>query len=55
VLKIGGTPIQSPDQLSEAVTKHKPGETVSVQIVRGGNQKTVEVKLATRPGLSASR
>jgi S1-C subfamily serine protease len=55
VLKIGGTPIQSPDQLSEAVTKHKPGETVSVQIVRGANQKTVEVKLATRPGLSASR
>jgi S1-C subfamily serine protease len=55
VQKIGDTPIQSSDQLSEAVTKHKPGETVPVQIVRGGVQKTVEVKLGTRPGLSASR
>jgi S1-C subfamily serine protease len=53
--KIGDTPIESSEQISAAVTKHKPGETVAIQIVRGGSKKTVEVRLATRPGLSASR
>ena len=55
VQQIGDTAVQSSDQLSEAVTRHKPGETVPIQIVRDGQRKNVEVKLGTRPGLSASR
>jgi len=55
VQKIGDTQIESSDQLSEAVTKHKPGESVPVQIVRGGRERSVDVRLVTRPGLSASQ
>jgi S1-C subfamily serine protease len=55
VQKIGDTQIESSDQLSEAVTKHKPGESVPVQIVRGGRESSVDVRLGTRPGLSAGQ
>jgi len=55
VKKVGDTAIESNDQLSAAVTNYKPGETIAVQVIRGGGKKTVEVTLGTRPGLSVSR
>jgi S1-C subfamily serine protease len=55
IRKIDDTPVQSSDQLSQIVTRHKPGETVAVQILRGGREMTIDVKLGTRPNLSVSR
>jgi S1-C subfamily serine protease len=49
ITKVGDTPITNADDLSDAVAKHKPGETVDVEIHRGGQTQTVEVKLAERP------
>ena len=55
IQKLGDTQIESAEQLSRAVTEHKPGQTVDVQIVRRGSKQTIDVRLGTRPGLSASR
>ncbi len=49
ITKVGGTPISSADDLSGAVARFRPGQTVAVQISRAGAARTVKVKLAERP------
>jgi S1-C subfamily serine protease len=49
ITKIGDTAIANADDLSDAVSRHKPGDTVDVEIHRGGDTQTVQVKLAERP------
>jgi len=48
ITKIDGHEIHSFDDLSGAITAHKPGDTVQLEIVRNGNTMTVSVTLAAR-------
>jgi putative serine protease PepD len=49
VQAIGGTKVTSSNDLASAVSNLKPGDKVSVQLVRGGKQVTVQVTLGTQP------
>jgi S1-C subfamily serine protease len=49
IVKIGDEEIKSGGAVATAVRKHKPGEKVSVTIVRGSERRTVEATLVERP------
>lgn len=49
IVEFEGEQITSTQQLQNAVDAKRPGETVSVTYVRGGERHTVQVTLATRP------
>jgi S1-C subfamily serine protease len=46
IISLGGKPVQSSEQLAVAIDAHKPGDTVPVELVRGGRSQTVQVTLA---------
>jgi putative serine protease PepD len=50
ITKFDGTATPSAAVLQSAVATHKPGDTVTVQIRRGGSTHTVRVTLGNRPG-----
>jgi S1-C subfamily serine protease len=49
ITKVDGKDIRSDDDLTAAIAGRKQGDKVSVTIVRGGKEKTVEVTLGDRP------
>jgi S1-C subfamily serine protease len=49
ITKVGGTPVQHADDLSEVISHYDPGQDVQLEIHRGGETKTVTVKLGERP------
>jgi S1-C subfamily serine protease len=49
ITKIGGQAVTSNEQLSAIVTAHKPGDRVTVTVVKGASTSTVNVTLGTRP------
>jgi S1-C subfamily serine protease len=49
IVRVGPVAVRQPDDLSRAVARLEPGDTVSVVVVRGGSRKSVRVKLARRP------
>jgi len=49
ITKLADQPIESSDDLSNALARYKPGETIKVEIHRGGQTETVDVKLGERP------
>jgi putative serine protease PepD len=49
VTAIDGKAISSADALVNAVDAHKPGDSVTLKVKRGGSTKDVTVKLGTRP------
>ncbi|MBN1412585.1 MAG: trypsin-like peptidase domain-containing protein [Spirochaetales bacterium] len=49
IVEIDGTPINSLSDLYGALEDNKPGENVTVKVLRGNSTKTVSVKLADRP------
>jgi S1-C subfamily serine protease len=49
ITKVGGHPIASADDLSSAVAAFRPGDTVTVEVHRGGAVKDVRVRLGERP------
>jgi S1-C subfamily serine protease len=49
IVAIDGRPIQSSDDVSAAVAARRPGEQAKVTVFRGGNRRTLTVKLGTRP------
>jgi putative serine protease PepD len=49
VTAIDGKAITSADALVNAVDAHKPGDTVTLKVKRGGSTNDVKVKLGTRP------
>src|SRR6186713_1835469 len=53
ITKIGDTKIGDPDQLSEAVRKHKPGEKVTVTLLRDKKEQKITTELGKWKGVSA--
>jgi S1-C subfamily serine protease len=46
---VDGRDIRTEDELVAAISRHKQGDTVKIQLVRDGQERTVEVELASRP------
>ena len=53
ITKIGETKITEPDQLSEAIRKHKPGEKVTVTLLRDKKEQKVTAELGKWKGVNA--
>src|SRR4029453_10756644 len=49
VTAVDGNAIASPRELSRAVRHKKDGETIQVEVLRGGSKKTLAGKVAERP------
>src|SRR6187455_1479089 len=53
ITKIGDTKIEDPDQLSETVRKHKPGEKVTVTVLRDKKEQKITTELGKWKGVSS--
>ncbi|HET9747391.1 MAG TPA: PDZ domain-containing protein [Chitinophagaceae bacterium] len=53
ITKINDTKIEEPDQLSEAIRKHKPGDKVTVTLLRDKKEQKVTTELGKWKGLGA--
>ncbi len=53
ITKIGETKIEEPDQLSAAIRKHKPGEKVTVTLLRDKKEQKLTAELGKWKGVSA--
>jgi serine protease Do len=53
ITKIGDTKIEDPDELSEAVRNHKPGEKVAVTLLRDKKEQKVTAELGKWKGVSS--
>jgi S1-C subfamily serine protease len=49
IVTVDGQPVATSAQLGEIVAQHKPGETLELEVVRGGKSRTVDVTLANPP------
>jgi S1-C subfamily serine protease len=49
ITKVQGQPIANADDLSSAIARYKPGETVTIEVVRDGSRRDLRVKLGERP------
>ena len=49
IVGIDGRPVRDPADVSSAVSRLKPGDSVRVTVRRGGDRRTVRVRLTTRP------
>jgi S1-C subfamily serine protease len=49
ITKVQGKPIATADDLSSAIARFKPGETVTIEVVRDGSRRDLRVKLGERP------
>jgi putative serine protease PepD len=49
ITAIDGREIGEPGDLSSAIEDRKPGERVELTVQRGGEQRTIDVELGTRP------
>jgi putative serine protease PepD len=49
IVKVEDRAIEDPSDLSNSVLDFKPGDRVSLTVVRGGDERTIDVRLGTRP------
>jgi S1-C subfamily serine protease len=49
ITKVGGKPVAHADDLSDLVADYDPGQDVQFEVQRGGERKTITVKLGERP------
>jgi S1-C subfamily serine protease len=49
VKAVDGEKVKSADDVSTLISKHKPGDTIKLEILRDGTRRTVSVKLGRRP------
>ena len=50
ILNIDGQPLKDPGDLARIIGSHKPGDKVTLGVLRQGRQQQVEVTLGNRPG-----
>ena len=55
ITKVGRAPIAGSDDLSGAIARFRPGQTVAIEVRRGGATRNLEVKLGERPLGSPAR
>jgi S1-C subfamily serine protease len=49
IVAVDGTELEGETDLSRLITNRRPGETVELEIIRGGERRTVDVELRPRP------
>jgi len=49
ITKVAGKPVQDSAQLADVISQFKPGDTVALEIHRGGDTREIRVKLGERP------
>jgi len=49
IVKVDGRDVSSPEDVAAAIEDDKPGETVTVEFLRGGKRDSVDIELGTRP------
>jgi hypothetical protein len=49
ILKVDGKPVGSPKDITSEVTSHKPGDSVSVELIHKGKPSKLDVTLGTKP------
>jgi putative serine protease PepD len=49
IVKVDDRTIDDPTALSSAVLEYKPGDRVTLTVERGGDERTIDVQLGTRP------
>jgi len=49
VKSVDGEKVRNADDVSSLISKHRPGDTVKLEILRDGTRRTVPVKLGRRP------
>jgi S1-C subfamily serine protease len=54
ITKVGAQPVRNADDLSGAIARYKPGETVDLEVHRDGAVKHLSVRLGERPVKAAS-
>ncbi len=55
ITRIGDKKIEGPDDLAEAVRKHKPGDKVTVTILRNGKEQKINAELGSWKGFSGTQ
>jgi S1-C subfamily serine protease len=55
IKKIDGRNMKSMDDVASAINAKKPGDTVTLELLRSGRSKTLKVKLAQRPSEAPQR
>ncbi len=50
ITKFDGKDVKSTDEINEIKNKHKPGDTVAVEVYRDGGKKTLQVELSEDKG-----
>lgn len=55
IVKLDGKPVRSMDTVIDEVNRHKPGESIELELRRDGKPRTVTVKLAERPDRAPAR
>jgi S1-C subfamily serine protease len=49
IVKVEGSAVNSSERLRELVAEKKPGDTISVEILRGEDRRTLDIKLGRQP------
>ncbi len=49
ITKVAGQPVGSPQEISKQVSGHKPGESISIDLIHQGKSATLEVTLGIKP------
>jgi S1-C subfamily serine protease len=49
IVKVDGRDVASPEDVAAAIEDDEPGESVTVEFLRGGERDSVELELGTRP------
>ncbi len=49
IVAVNGQPVNTYDELLAQIDQYKPGSTISLTVVRNGQQQQVQVTLGTRP------
>jgi putative serine protease PepD len=50
IVAVDGETVREPDDVASAIQDRRPGDTVELEIERGGDRRTLDVELGTRPG-----
>ncbi|HKP91703.1 MAG TPA: trypsin-like peptidase domain-containing protein [Thermoleophilaceae bacterium] len=49
IVAIDGRRVRDSDDVGQAIARHRPGETVELEVVRGDKRRTVRLELGARP------
>ncbi|HEY8584913.1 MAG TPA: trypsin-like peptidase domain-containing protein, partial [Capillimicrobium sp.] len=50
IVGVDGDTVDDPQDVAAGIADNSPGDAVDVEVLRGGQQETISVKLGTRPG-----